>query len=47
MHVVIVPILLGSGEQLFASLDAASLGYCCSEHASTANVTHIVLSRES
>jgi dihydrofolate reductase len=47
MHVVIVPILLGSGEQLFASLDAASLGYCCSEHVSTANATHIVLSRES
>jgi dihydrofolate reductase len=45
MHVVSVPILLGSGEQLFAGLDAASLGYYCSEHVSTANAWHIVLTR--
>jgi dihydrofolate reductase len=46
MHLAFAPVLLGSGEQLFAGLDAAALGYRCSEHVSTANVTHIVLMRE-
>jgi dihydrofolate reductase len=46
MHLAIVPILLGSGEQLFAGLDAVALGYRCSEHASTANATHVVLTRK-
>ena len=45
MHLAIAPVLLGSGEQLFAGLDAVALGYRCSEHASTANVTHVVLTR--
>jgi dihydrofolate reductase len=46
MHLAIPPILLGSGEQLFAGLDAVALGYRCSEHASRANVTHVVLTRK-
>jgi dihydrofolate reductase len=46
MHLASTPILLGSGEQLFAGLDAAALGYYCSEHVSTANATHIVLTRK-
>jgi dihydrofolate reductase len=46
MHLAIAPTLLGSGEQLFAGLDAVALGYRCSEHVSTANVTHVVLTRE-
>jgi dihydrofolate reductase len=46
MHLAIAPILLGSGEQLFAGLDAVALGYYCSEHASTVNATHIVLTRK-
>jgi dihydrofolate reductase len=46
MHLAIVPVLLGSGEQLLADLNAVALGYRCAEHASTANVTHIVLTRE-
>ena len=46
MHLAIAPTLLGSGERLFAGLDAVALGYRCSEHASTANATHIVLTRK-
>jgi dihydrofolate reductase len=46
MHLAIAPILLGSGEQLFSGLDAVALGYFCSEHVSSANATHIVLTRK-
>jgi dihydrofolate reductase len=46
MHLAIAPTLLGSGEHLFADLDAVALGYRCSEHVSTANVMHIVLTRK-
>jgi dihydrofolate reductase len=45
MHLAIAPIVLGSGEPLFAGVDAAALGYRCSEHVPTANVTHVVLTR--
>jgi dihydrofolate reductase len=43
LHFAMTPNLLGSGEQLFAGLDAVALGYHCSEHVATANATHIVL----
>jgi hypothetical protein len=36
---------MGSGESLFSGLDAVSLGYHCSEHVSTPNASHIVLTR--
>ena len=45
VHLAIAPTLLGSGEHLFAGLDAAALGYQCSEHVSSANATHVILSR--
>jgi dihydrofolate reductase len=45
MHVVMVPILMGSGESLFADLDLVSLGYRCAEHQSTPDITHVVLTR--
>jgi dihydrofolate reductase len=45
MHLAIAPIVLGSGERLFAEVDAAALGYRCSEHVPTANATHVVLTR--
>ena len=45
MHVAIAPTLLGAGEALFERLDAPALGYRCSEHVPTGNVTHIVLTR--
>jgi dihydrofolate reductase len=45
MHVAIAPVLLGSGEQLFAGLDLISLGYRCTEHLATPGATHVVLTR--
>jgi dihydrofolate reductase len=47
MHVAIAPILLGSGEHLFAGMDLPKLGYRCSEHVATANATHVVLAKGS
>ena len=46
MHLAIAPTVLGTGEHLFAGLDACALGYRCSEHVPTANVTHVVLTRQ-
>lgn len=43
MHFAVSPILLGSGEHLFAGIDTPKLGYRCAEHAATANATHVVL----
>ncbi|HEU4618677.1 MAG TPA: dihydrofolate reductase family protein [Gammaproteobacteria bacterium] len=45
MHFAISPILLGSGEHLFAGIDAPSLGYRCTEHVPTQNATHVVLTK--
>ncbi|HEY6620947.1 MAG TPA: dihydrofolate reductase family protein [Steroidobacteraceae bacterium] len=47
MHFAIAPTLLGSGEQLFAGLDAVALGYSCSGHVPTAKATHVTLTRKS
>jgi dihydrofolate reductase len=45
MHLAISPILLGAGEQLFAGIDAAKLGYQVTEHVPTANATHLVFAK--
>lgn len=45
LHVAISPVLLGSGESLFAGLDLPKLGYSCTEHVATPNATHVVLSQ--
>ena len=45
MHLAISPVLLGSGEHLFNGLDAAALGFRCTEHVPTASATHVVLER--
>lgn len=45
MHFVISPVLLGSGEHLFAGLDLPKLGYRRSEHVTTPNAMHIVLTK--
>ena len=45
MHLAISPVLLGSGESLFAELDLPALGYKRSEHVATAHATHLVLTR--
>jgi dihydrofolate reductase len=45
LHLAIAPVLLGSGERLFADVNMIELGYQCTEHASTEKATHIVLRR--
>ena len=45
LHLAISPVLLGSGEQLFADIDMAKLGYQCTEHVATAKATHVVLTK--
>jgi dihydrofolate reductase len=47
MHFAVSPVLLGSGENLFAGLDLPRLGYRTSEHVSTPNAMHVVLTRSS
>ena len=46
MHFAVSPILLGSGESLFAGLDLVKLGYSRTEHVPTPNATHIVLTKQ-
>jgi dihydrofolate reductase len=45
MHVVIVPILIGSGERLFDHLDDGPDGYECVEFVSSPSVAHVRFSR--
>jgi dihydrofolate reductase len=46
MHIAISPVLLGSGERLFAGVNLPALGYACTKHQSTALATHVVLTRQ-
>ena len=43
MHLAMAPVVLGAGEALFAGLDLPGIGYQRTEHLSTANATHVVL----
>jgi len=45
MHLVVRPILLGSGENLLSGLNLAELGYRCSEYQSTPAAAHVVLTK--
>ena len=45
LHVAIAPILLGSGEALFAGIDLTKLGYRCAEHVASPAATHVVIKR--
>ncbi|MBZ9963205.1 dihydrofolate reductase family protein [Mesorhizobium sp. BR1-1-2] len=45
MHLAISPVLLGSGEHLFAGIDLPKLGYQCSEQVATPLATHVVIKR--
>ena len=47
IHIAISPILLGSGEHLFANLNAVALGYQCTEQVATASAMHYVLTKQS
>ena len=46
MHLAISPVLLGSGESLFAGLDLRALGFHCTEHVPTQAATHVVLRKD-
>jgi dihydrofolate reductase len=45
VHLAIAPVLLGAGENLLGGLDLVKLGYTCTEHRSTENALHVVLTR--
>lgn len=45
MHLAISPVLLGSGEHLFAGLDLLKLGYRRSEHIAAPHATHVVFNK--
>jgi len=45
LHLAISPVLMGRGEHLLAGIDMVSLGYKCTEHASTDHATHVVLTK--
>lgn len=45
MHIAVSPVLLGSGESLFAGIDLPALGYVVSRHVPSEKATHLVLSR--
>jgi len=47
LHIAISPILLGSGEHLFANLDTLALGYQCTEQVATPGAMHCVLTKRS
>jgi dihydrofolate reductase len=46
LHLAMTPVLLGSGEPLFAGIDLRRLGYRCTEHVTTPAAMHVVLKRE-
>ena len=45
MHIAIAPVLLGSGESLFAGIHLPALGYRVGEHVTTPKATHVVFTR--
>jgi dihydrofolate reductase len=46
MHLAISPVLLGSGENLFAGIDLPALGYHCAEQVASPYATHVVLKKK-
>lgn len=46
MHLAMTPVLLGSGESLFADIELPALGYRCTEHVLTPNAMHVVLTKQ-
>ena len=45
MHLAISPVVLGSGENLLAGMDLPAMGFQRSEHATTPDALHLVLTR--
>jgi dihydrofolate reductase len=46
LHLAFRPILMGAGENLFADVDMAALGYRCTRHVSTELAMHVVLKKD-
>ena len=46
LHLIVSPILLGSGESLFAGIDLPILGYRCVHHVPGVRATHVVLGKQ-
>ena len=47
MHLVVSPVLLGSGENLLAGIDLLGLGFKPAEHVASEKALHVVLTRSS
>jgi len=45
LHLAIAPVLLGTGEALFAGIDLLRLGYQCTEQVAAEKAMHVVLTR--
>jgi len=45
MHIAVSPLLLGSGESLFAGIDLAALGYACTEQVGSSRATHFTVTK--
>ena len=43
LHLAVRPILMGSGENLFAGIDMTTLGFRCTEHVSAESAMHVIL----
>ena len=46
LHLVVRPVLLGSGEHLLHDIDMRALGYRCSRSIAGERATHVFLRRE-
>ena len=46
MHIAISPVLLGTGESLFANIDLLKLGYQCTEQVATPSAMHVLITRQ-
>ena len=46
LHLALTPIVLGSGESLFAGMDVLRLGYKCTEQATSPTALHVVLTKQ-
>ena len=45
MHIVVSPVILGSGERLFDNINLIKLGYKCIENTLTEKAMHIILTK--
>ena len=46
LHVAVSPVVLGSGESLFAGIDLVKLGYKCTGHVTSPAALHVVLAKQ-